>query len=96
MHVQVEDRLSGARPNIEDGAVSLLDVALARDLGGSKVAAADHFGVGGLRLFQSSKMFLRNNKHVRGRLRPNVFERKDVFIFVNFFGGYLSADHAAE
>jgi len=96
MHVQVEDRLSRARSNIKDGAVSVLDVALAGDLGSSKVAAAYHFGVGCLRLFQSSKMLFRNDEHVRGCLRPNVFERKDVFVFVNFFGGYLAADHTAE
>jgi len=44
--VEVEDRLSGAGADIEDGAVSLLDVAFASDLGGSQMAAADEFRVG--------------------------------------------------
>jgi hypothetical protein len=96
MHVQVEHRLPGAGPNVEDGAVALFDVALARDLGGGEMTAAYHFGVGCLSLFQSSKMLFGNNQHVRGCLRPDVFERKDVFILVNLLGGYLAADHAAK
>jgi hypothetical protein len=46
--VEVEDGLSGARADVEDGAVSLLDIALASDLGGGQVTAADDFGIGGL------------------------------------------------
>ncbi len=46
--MEVEDGLSGAGADVEDGAVSLLDVALAGDLSGGEVAAADEFGVGGL------------------------------------------------
>ncbi len=43
--VKVEDRLPGAGADVEDGAVSLLNVTLARDLGGSEMAATDDFGV---------------------------------------------------
>jgi hypothetical protein len=96
MHVQVEHRLSGAWANIEDGAISVLDVALARDFGGGKVAAAYHFRIGCLSFFQSGKMFLGNDEHVRGCLWPDVFKREDVFILMNFFSGDLAADHAAE
>ena len=96
MHMQVEHRLPGAGTNVEDSAVSLLDVALARDLRGRKMAASNHFGVGCLSLFQSGKMFLGNDEHVRGSLRLDVFEREDMFILVNFFRWNLAADHAAE
>jgi hypothetical protein len=49
--VEVEDGLSGAGAHVEDGAVSLLDLALAGDVGGGKVTAANDFGVGSLSLF---------------------------------------------
>ncbi len=92
----MENRLSGAGAHVEDRAVSLLDVALAGDLGGGEVAAADDFGVGGLGLFQSGKMFLGNNENVRGGLRVDVFEGEDVVVLVNFFGGDFAAEDAAE
>ncbi len=96
VHVQVEHRLPGAETNVEDGAVSLLDVALAGDLRGRKMAAPNHFGVARLGLLQSGKMFFGNNEHVCRSLRLDVFECEDVFILVNFFRGDLAADHAAE
>lgn len=82
--MEVEDRLSGAGTDVDDGAVSLLDVALAGDLGGREVAAADDFGVGDLGLFQSSKMLFGNDEDVRGRLGADVFEGEDMIVFVNF------------
>ena len=88
--------MSGAGANVEDGAVSLLDVALAGDLSGGQMAAADDFRVGGLGLFQSSKMFFGNDKDVRGGLRFDVFEGEDVVVLVNFLGWDFTADHAAE
>jgi len=94
--VEVEDRLSRARADVENGAVSLLDVALAGDLGGGEVAAADDFCVGGLGFFQSSKMLLGNDQHVRGRFGADVFEGEDMVVFVNFLGGNFAADDAAE
>ena len=96
VHVEVEDGLAGAGADVEDGAVSLFDVALASDVGGGEVAATDEFGVGGLSFFQSSKMFLRNDENVRGGLRIDVFEGEDMVILVNFFGGNFAANHAAE
>ena len=43
--------MSGAGADVEDGAVSLLDVALASDLGRGEMATADDFGVGRLGFF---------------------------------------------
>ena len=48
--MEVEDRLSGAGADVEDRAVSLLDVALARDLRGGEMTAADDFRVGSFAL----------------------------------------------
>jgi hypothetical protein len=84
MDVEVEDRLSGTGADVENGAVSLLDVALAGDLRRGEVAAADDFGVGGLGLFQSCEMFLRNDENVRGGLRAYVLEGENMVVFVDF------------
>ena len=94
--VEVEDRLSRARADVENGAVSLLDVALACNLGGGEVAAADDCGISGVSFLQSGKMLFRNNEDVRGRLRIDVFEGEDVGVFVNFLGGNLAAENAAK
>jgi hypothetical protein len=94
--VEVEDRLSGAGADVEDGAVALLDVALASDLGGGEVAAADDFGIGGLGFFESGKMFFGDDEDVSGGLRVDVFEGEDLVVFVNLLGGDFAGDDAAE
>ena len=94
--MEVEDGLSGAGADVEDGAVALLDVALAGDVGGGEVAAADEFSVGGIGFFQSGKMLFGDDENVRGGLRVNVFEGEDVVILVNFLGGNFAVDDAAE
>jgi len=96
MDVEVEDGLSGAGANIENGAIALFDVALASDLSGGKMATADDFGVVGFGFLQSSEMFFGDDEHVRGSLRINVFEGEDVVVFVDFFRGDFSAQDAAE
>src|ERR1700738_3952236 len=96
MDVKVEDGLSGAGADVEDGTVSLLDVALGGDVGGSEVAAADEFGVGGLGLFQTGKMFFGDDENVRGGLRVDVFEGEDVLVLVDLLGGDFAAEDTAE
>ena len=94
--MEVEDGLSGAGADVEDGAVALLEVALAGDVGGGEVAAADEFSVGGFGFFQTGKMFFGNDQNVRGGLRVDVFEGEDVFVLVNFLRGDFAAEDAAE
>ena len=94
--MQVKDGLSGAGTNVEDGAVSLLDLALAGDHGSGEMAAADDFCVTAFRFFQSCKMPFGNNQDVRRRLRINILKREDVFIFENLFRRNLAANDAAE
>jgi len=96
MHMEVEDGLSGAGADVEDGAVSVFDVPLAGDLRGDEVAAANDFCVGDLGLFQTRKMFPGNDENMGGRLRMNIFEGEHVIVFVNLFRGKLAADDAAE
>ena len=92
----MKDRLTCAGADIEDGAVSLLDVALAGDLGGGEVAATDDFGISGLGFVQSGKVSLRDDQHVCGRLRADVFEGEDMLVFVNFLRRNLAGQDAAE
>jgi hypothetical protein len=94
--MQVEYGLSRARAHIEDGAVSLLDVALAGDLGGGEVTAADDLGVFGLRFLESGEVLLRNYQHVRGSLRIDVLEGEDVIVLVNSLCRNLAAEDAAK
>jgi hypothetical protein len=94
--VKVEDGLSGAGADVEHGAVSVLDFALAGDLCGGEVATSDDFCVSGFSFFQSGKMFFGNDQNMRGRLRVDVFKGEDMIVFVDFLGGNLAADNAAE
>ena len=92
----MENGLSGTGADVKDSAVSLLDVALAGDLGGGQVAASNDFGVRGLGLLQSCKVFFGNDQDVCGGLRIDVFKGEDMVVFVNFFCGNLATDDAAE
>ena len=94
--MQVKDGLSSAGTNVQDSAVSLLDLALAGDRGSGQMAAADDFGVAAFRFFQSCKMAFGNDKHMGRRLRINVFKSEHVLIFKNFFRWNLAANDAAE
>lgn len=96
MNVQVKDGLACTGADIKDRSVSMFDVALARNLRCSEMAAADDLCVGGFGFLQSSKMTLRNDEYMRRRLRIDVFEGKDMLIFINFLGRNLAADDAAE
>lgn len=51
MNMQVENRLPRPRSNVEHRPVSVLNIALAGNLCGHEVAAADDFGIGSLSLF---------------------------------------------
>ena len=48
MNVQVKNGLAGIGANIEYGAVSALDVALASDLRGGQMTSADRFRISSL------------------------------------------------
>lgn len=96
VNVKVEHRLSGAGADVEDGAVSVLDFALAGDLSGGEMAAPDEFRISQFSFFQSRKMFLGDDEDVRGRLRIDVFEGEDMVVFVNFFRRDVSTNDAAE
>lgn len=43
VNVQMKDRLSGTWPNVENSAISILNAALARNIGGHEMTAANQF-----------------------------------------------------
>ena len=94
--MKVEYGLASAGPNVEDSAVSLLDVALAGDVRGGEVATADEFRVRGFGFLQAVEMPFRDDEDVSRRLRADVFEGEDVIVFVNLLCGDLASDDAAE
>ena len=94
--MEMENGLSGAGANVEDGAVTLLDVALAGDCGCGQVTAANHFGVFGLRFFQSGEMFLGDDEHVRGRARMDVAKGRDALVPIDDGRRQLALDDALE
>ncbi len=96
MDVEMKHRLPRARAHVQDGAVSVLDFALARNLGRSQVTAANHFGVFRLGLFQTRKMFSRDDQHMRGRFGTDVFKSEDVLVLIDFLRRNLAAQNAAE
>ena len=92
----MEDGLAGARADIEDGPVTVFDGTLAGDVRGGEMAAADEFGVLGLCILETGKMFLGDYEDVGRTLRVEIFEGEGVGVFVNFFRGHFAADNAAE
>lgn len=96
MYVQVEYGLAGAGTYVQHCSISLLDVALPRDLRCRDVTAPDDLGVSGLGFFQSGEMTFRNNEDMGRSLRLDVLEGEDMLILLDLFCGNLAADNAAE
>ena len=94
--MQVENRLSGPPAHVVHRPVSILDPALPRNRRRYHVAMPDYFRVRRRRLFQAGNVSLGNDQDVRRRLRINVLDRDGVRVFVNFLGGNLVPDNAAE
>src|SRR6516225_299927 len=80
--MQVEHRMPCAWADVVHGAVTVLDAALAADLGSNEVAISDDLGIPWLGFFQADQMLLGDDEHVRGRLRIDVLENVDLVIFV--------------
>jgi hypothetical protein len=96
MNMQMKHRLSGTRADVDHGAVSVLNPALASDLRGHQVAAAQGLGIFWLRLLQTTNVFLGNDKDVRWPLRIDVFKRVAVLVLIDFLGRYFTTDNAAK
>ncbi len=94
--MEVKYGLPGARADVEHGAISALDVAVARNLRRHEMAAPDHFRVARLGLFQPRNMLLGNDQDVGRRLRIGVFEGNDVVVLVNLFRGKFAPQDSTE
>lgn len=94
--MQMKYRLAGAGADVEHGAVSVFNIALAGDLSGGQVTASDQFSVFFLCLFQSGKVLLGNDEHMRRSLRLDVVKGEDVVVFIHFLRGNVTVDDAAE
>jgi hypothetical protein len=94
--MEVEDGLSGARTDIDDGAIAVLNPALVGDLRRHELAAPDQFGVFAFGFFQAGDVFPGNNENVRGALWIEVFESENVIVFVDLLGRHLAAQKAAK
>jgi len=96
VHVQVKNRLSGARTHVEHCAVAVFDAAFARNVRCHQMALADRLDIPGRGFFQPPDVFLGNYQHVGWALRVDVLKGVSVLVFVNFLGGYFATDDAAE
>src|ERR1700733_880130 len=94
--VKVENRLSRIGTDVEHGAISFFNAAVARNLGRREVTAADQFSFFRCRFFQSANVFLGNHQNVGRSLRIDVFKGEGVVVFVNFLRRNLAFKNAAE
>jgi len=95
--MEMENRLAGAAPIIEDGAVAGEQVAFRGQLGGDELELAEKRGVARMRVLESREVFARANQDVRGGLRADVFEGEDFVILVHkLCGDLFCADFAEE
>lgn len=96
VYMQVKNTLTRARPNVQHGAVSILDAAFARKFGGDEVTIANIIRIFRFRFFQAPNVPLRNDQDMGRRLRVDVFEGKSALVLVNLPGRRLSPDDSAE
>lgn len=94
--MEVEDGLSGAGADVHDSAIAVFDGALAGDVGGGELAAADEVGILGLGFLQAGNVFFGNDENMRGALRVEIFEGEGVVVFVDFLGRDFAAHDATK
>lgn len=96
MHVQMKNRLAGARPYIQHCPVTIFDSPLPRYLRCRQMAVSDDLRLLGGCLLQSANVLLRNYKYVSGCFGVDVFEGECVLIFEDLLGGNFPGNDAAE
>src|ERR1700724_83563 len=80
--MQMLDRLARFRSSIDYRAVPLRQVALAREPGRHRLQSAQHHFVSGSGVCKRTDMFARADQQMRRGLRTNIFESKNLRIFV--------------
>src|SRR5277367_2996364 len=94
--MEMEDGLAGAGAIVEDGAIAVEKIAFSGELRGHQMQFADHRLVFMCRIVQRNKMLSRDKQDVRRRLRADVLERENIWIFVDDFGWNLFRGDFAE
>jgi hypothetical protein len=94
--VQMKNRWTGLRANVEHRTVTVFDATPPSEFGGHQVKPSDEFGIFDLRFVQARYVLLGNDEHVRGRLGINVFKGESMRVFVDFLGGDLAFNDFAE
>jgi hypothetical protein len=94
--MQMENSLARVRTHVVNRAKSMLQLAFPGDLCGYKLAIAHQFRISLGGLVNADDMLLRDNQDVRRRLRLDVFKRKSLFVFINFFSRNFSGNDLAE
>ena len=96
VHMQVKNRLAGARAHVQYRAVAIFNRPLPRNLRRCQVAASHQFGVFCRGFLQASDVSFGDDQHVGRALGVQIFKSKRVLIFVNFLGRNFAANNAAE
>ena len=97
MDVKMKHRLSGARSRIDDGPVAFgIQSALARQLRrhGQEASQQRLVLCGGI--LERGKMLARNHQQMNRRLRVEVFNGRNLVVFVDEFRRRAALDDAAE
>lgn len=94
--MQVKDRLARIRTDVIDRAEAIFNVAFACNLCRHNLAIAHQFRVFFRRLINSGNMLLGNNQHVRWGLRIDIFKRKRLLVFINFFSRNFAGNDLTE
>ncbi|MCU1255531.1 MAG: hypothetical protein JWM83_1830 [Candidatus Angelobacter sp.] len=96
MQMQMENCLACVRTHVIDRTESVLQFAFPSYLCRDQLAIAHQFRIRFRSLVNAHNMFLGDDQHMRRRLRFDVFKRKGLFVFVNFFSRNFSGDDFAE
>ena len=96
VHMQMKNRLAGARAHIQHGAVAIFNRPLPCNVRGSQMTTSDQLRIFRRCFLQASNMSFRNDQHVGRPLRVQIFKGKSVLVFVDFSGWHLAANNAAE
>jgi hypothetical protein len=96
VHVEVEHGLSGPLPDVQHGAVAILNRPLSGNVRRGEEATANEFRVFWLSFLQARNMFLGKDEYVRRALGVDIVKGEGVLVFVDFLGGNFTADNTAE
>jgi len=96
VHVQVEHRLPGPLPDVQHGAVAILNRPLSGNVRRGEQATANEFRVFRFGFLQTRNMFLGKDEYVGRALGMDIFKGERVPVFINFLGGNFTPDNTAE